>query len=162
MSSSTSREASDPRRRDEETLDRELSEISGEFRMVVPGVTVLFGFLLSVPVNTGFALLSKGQQAAYFIAFLASAGSAVLMLAVSAYHRIRGKPYDKGLLVRTATRQGIAGMALLAVSLAAVVYLVTDLLYGRAASIPVTTALSLLVLGTWFALPLRRRLRSDC
>lgn len=32
--------------RDEQTLDRELDELTGELRTVIPGVTVLLAFLL--------------------------------------------------------------------------------------------------------------------
>ena len=83
----------------------------------------------------------------------------VFLLGEAAYHRLRGKPYDKGRLVKTAGRQLVAALVLLTVAL--VVFLVTDVLFGAAASVPVSVAMLVLLALTWFGLPLRRRLRGD-
>lgn len=152
-------DAPDPSHRDEQTLDRELSELSSELRTAVPGVTVLLAFLLSVPFASGFPGLDGLQRAAYFIAFLSTALAVVFLLGEAAYHQLRAKPYDKGRLIRTAGRQLITALILLAVALTAVVFLVTDLLFGTAASVPVTTGVLGLLLLTWFGLPLQRRHR---
>lgn len=154
-------EAPDPENRDEETLDRELDELSSELRTVVPGVTVLLAFLLSVPFSSGFPALGRLQQAAYFTAFLSTALAVVFLLGEAAYHQIRGKPYDKGRLVKTAGRQLVTALGLLAAALVSAVFLVTDLLFGPTVSVPVTATVLVLLITTWFGLPLRRRLRGD-
>ena len=38
-----------------ERLDRELIELLNELRILLPGVQVLFAFLLTVPFNAGFS-----------------------------------------------------------------------------------------------------------
>jgi archaellum biogenesis protein FlaJ (TadC family) len=146
---------------EQRTLDREVDELTAELRTVIPGVTVLLAFLLTVPFAAGFPELGTVQQAAYFTAFLSTALAVVFLVGESAYHRLRGKPYDKGLLLRTATRQAVAALVLLAVALGAVVFLVTDVLYGSWVSVPLAAALLALAAVAWFGIPLRRRLRGD-
>lgn len=112
--------------------------------MVLPAVTVLFAFLLTVQFSAGFGAASNVSRSAYFAAFLAAAAAVVMLVGESAYHRLSGRPYDKAQLVRTASRQALAGIALLGVALAAV-----------------TAALVLLAVVTWLVLPLRRRLAGN-
>ena len=147
----------DPKDRDEETLDRELGELTFELRTAVPGVTVLLAFLLSIPFASSFPDLDQVERTAYFLAFLCTALAVVFLLGEAAYHRLRGKPYDKGRLVKTAGRQLVAALVLLAVALTSVVFLVTDLLFGPLASWPVAAAVLVLLILTWFVVPLSRR-----
>lgn len=154
-------DAADPQQRDEKTQDRELTELVSELRTVIPGVTVLLGFLLSVPFATGFPALTGLQRGAYFTAFLTTTLAVVFLLGEGAYHRLRGKPYDKGRLLKTANRQVVTALVLLGVALTAVVFLVTDLMFGAVFSTPLAAGVAALVALTWFALPLFRRGRAD-
>lgn len=142
-------------------LDRELDELTSELRTVIPGVTVLLAFLLTLPFTAAFPDLTDAQRSAYFIAFMCTALAVVFLLGEGAYHRVRGKPYDKRALVRTATRQAVTALALLAVALTAVIFLVTDVLYRSALSALLAAAVAVLTLVTWFGLPLSRRIRRD-
>ena len=153
--------APDPQERDDATLHRELDELSGELRTCIPATTLLLAFLLTVPFASGFPAMDDRQRASYFVAFLSAAVALVLMLGESGYHRLRGKPYDKGVLVRTAGRQLVAALAFVGVAIAAVVFLVTDILFGPVIATGVTIPLALLVVVTWFGIPLVRRLRDD-
>lgn len=154
-------DAPEPERRDPETLDRQLSELTSELRTIIPGVTVLFAFLLSVPFSSRFPTPGGTLRGAYFVPFLSSALAVVFLVGESAYHQLRGKPYNKGRLVKTANRQAVTALVLLAVALAAVVFLVTGLLFSTAVSIPVTAAVVVLTAATWFGLPLLRRARNQ-
>jgi uncharacterized protein DUF6328 len=151
----------EPEQRDEETLDRELGELTGELRTVIPGGTVLVAFLLTVPFGAAFPELDRTLRGAYFVAFLSSALAVVFLVGESASHRVRGKPYDKGKLVKTANRQAVTALVLLAVALTAVVFFVTDVLFSSAVSITVTAAVLVLMAATWFGLPLLRRARDQ-
>lgn len=147
----------DDQRRDE---DRETQELLGELRVVLPGVTVLFAFLLSLPFTARFASLTGAQRTAFFIAFLSTALAIVFLVGEVAYHRLRGHPYDKRQMIKTVTRQTVAAVVLLGTALVAVVFFVTDVLYTGATSLPVSSAVALLAVSAWFALPLARRRRS--
>ena len=50
---------------EQERGDRNLGELLGELRVALPGVQVLFAFLLVVPFNQGFEGLSAGQERLY-------------------------------------------------------------------------------------------------
>ena len=145
---------------EQERRDRELDELSGELRVILPAVTVLFAFLLTVPFASGFDQLRGTEKAAFFLAFVSTASAIVLLVGESAYHRLVGKPYDKAQLIRTATRQAVAAIGLLAVALGSVAYFVTEALYGRTTAVAVAAGLLVLASITWFALPLRRRSRA--
>lgn len=86
-----------------------------------------------------------------------TAAAIVLLLGESACRRLRGHPYDKGLMLRTATRQAIAALGLLAVALGSVVFLVTHVVYDRRVALGTAALVIASALVTWFALPLRRR-----
>ncbi len=51
--------------------------MTGELRVVVTGVQVLFAFLLIVPFNTGFAHVGQFERTVYLVTLLLAALSAV-------------------------------------------------------------------------------------
>ncbi len=146
----------DDQRRDE---NRELQELLNELRVVLPGVTVLFAFLLSLPFTARFGSLSEAQRTAFFIAFLSTALAMVFLIGEVAYHRLRGHPYDKQQMIATTTRQAVAAVVLLGTALVAVVFLVTDVLYAGTAAVSLAGIVALLAGFAWFAIPLARRRR---
>src|ERR1700742_556450 len=95
---------------DAERLDRELIELLNELRVVMPGVQVLFGVLLTVPFQQRFATADTFQRYVYFIALLLTAASAAFLMGPSAFHRLTFRPHQKPYLVHLATRQTIIGM----------------------------------------------------
>ena len=144
----------------EERLNRELIELLNELRVVLPGVQVLFAFLLPVPFTNQFRRITHEQEIVYFVTFLLTAIATILLIAPSAYHRLRWRQRDKEQMLRTANRLSIAGMAFLAAALTGAVYLVTDLLFASAAVVYlVTAAAGALVLWFWYGLALMRRAR---
>ncbi|MDQ4132723.1 MAG: DUF6328 family protein [Actinomycetota bacterium] len=145
--------------RDEADVDRELDEVVSELRVVLPGVAVLFAFLLTIPFSSRFPELRDLDRAAYFVGFVATALALVCLVAESAYHRLRGKPYDKLALIRTATQEAVAGIAFLGVALVSVVFLVTDLLFPGTLTLVVTLAVLALAVVLWFVIPLFHRWR---
>lgn len=144
---------------DEGRLDRELIELLNELRVALPGVQVLFAFLLTVPFASRFSEVSGLQRAVYFSALLATAVASVLFIAPTAYHRLRWRERDKERLLETSNKLAIAGTVFLAVAMAAVVFVIADLLYGGwQAAATVATVVGLLG-WFWYGLPLSRRPR---
>jgi hypothetical protein len=144
--------------RDEEA-DRRLGELLQELRVALPGATVLFGFLLAVSVSARFDDFSRSNRTTYLVAFGASALALVFLLAEAGYHRIRGHPYNKEVMIRTASRQAIAALVMLGVALVASSALVVELMHGETAALVVAVGLGVLIVTLWFGLPLVRRLR---
>jgi Family of unknown function (DUF6328) len=139
--------------------DRELIELLNELRVALPGVQVLFGFLLAVPFAQGWKNITAFQKDVFFIAFLATAVSSALLIAPSSYHRLRWRVEDKDRIVRISNRLTIAGMFALLVSIAAVVLLVTDYIFDRTTAITATAAVVGVFAVFWYGLPLYGYLR---
>jgi hypothetical protein len=142
---------------DAERLDRELIELLNELRVVMPGVQVMFGFLLTVPFQQGFKDIDAFQRDVYFVTLLLTAASAAFLMGPSAFHRLTFRAGQKPYLVRLGTRQTIVGMGLLLLAMNGVLLLLTDLLYGS-----LTVAITVAVMFTlfawlWFGLALWRR-----
>ena len=143
------RPAEAPKRR----RDRELIELLTELRVALPGVQVLFAFLLTVPFTARFAQLSRVNRDAYFIAFLSSAAASALLIAPSAYHRLRWRQGDKERMLRVSNQLAIAGISALAVGITAVVYLITALLYGMVPAVCGAAAVAGAISWLWYVLP---------
>jgi hypothetical protein len=144
---------------EEERLDRNLSELLQELRVALPGVQVLFAFLLAVPFQQGFEKITGFQKGAYFGTLVCTAIAAVMLISPSAYHRLTFRYQQKRRLVFYANRFSIVGLVFLALAMTGAIMLITDVLFGTAATILMTAA-SVLVFGFfWFALPLQRRFR---
>jgi hypothetical protein len=148
------------RESEDERLDRNLGELLQELRVALPGVQVLFAFLLAVPFQQHFTSISEFDKKAYFVTLLLTALSAALLIAPSAYHRLTFRYQQKGRLVFIANRLSIAGLAVLALAMTSAIMLVTNVLFGTVATTVVTTTLVLgMFLVLWAVLPLKRRLR---
>jgi amino acid transporter len=142
-----------------ERADRELIELLNELRVVLPGITVLLGFLVAVPFAKGWTRVTTFQRDVFIVAFLSTAVSVALLAAPSSYHRLRFRHGNKERMVRIGNRLAIAGIAAAAVSLEAVVLLVTDFVVSRGFAIAATAALFVVVGVLWFGLPLWAALR---
>ena len=149
-----------PSERDEtdaERLDRNLGELLQELRVALPGVQVLFAFLLAVPFQQNFTKITGFQEKVYFATLLLTAASAVLLISPSAYHRMTFRMQQKDDLVFLANKLAIAGLAFLALAMTGAIVLITDVLFGAVATI-VTGVLALTMFVVfWAALPLQRR-----
>ncbi len=140
-----------------ERVDRNYEELTGELRVAVTGVQVLFAFLLIVPFNTGFAHVGTLERAVYFVTLILAALAAVCTIAPSARHRILFRDYDKEHLVFIANRLMIAGLAFLALAMCGCVLLVATKLFGVLAGALTAAFVAIPFATLWFAMPLRRR-----
>jgi predicted membrane channel-forming protein YqfA (hemolysin III family) len=144
----------------DERLNRELIELLNELRVILPGVQVLFAFLLTVPFTNQFSRITETQRQVFFATFLLAAAATGLLIAPSAYHRLRWRQHDKEQMLRTSNRLAIAGMAFLGAALTGAVYLVTDLIFEAAAAVSLVTAAAVLFyFWFWYGLPLMRRIQ---
>jgi O-antigen/teichoic acid export membrane protein len=144
---------------EKERLDRNLIELLNELRVALPGVQVLFAFLLTVPFTQRFTKLTETQEEVYYVALLATAASALLLIAPSAHHRINFRQQDKAYILFLANKLAIVGLAFLAIAMSCVVWLITDLLYGSTATAVATTVTALLFAVLWYVIPVARRIR---
>ena len=143
----------------EERVNRELIELLNELRVALPGVQVLFAFLLAVPFSQRFAETTELQKDVFMVALLCTTAGSVFLIAPTAYHRLRFRDRDKEAMLRIANVFAIVGVFFLAVAMTAVVFLVTDLIFKAAFTAVVTALTAALFAAVWFALPLARKSR---
>ncbi|MGH2630145.1 MAG: DUF6328 family protein [Actinomycetota bacterium] len=140
-----------------ERVDRELIEFLNEVRVVLPGVQVLFAFLLTLPFSGRFGDIDGVERFAYNVAFFATALAAVLMITPSSFHRLRFRKGDKEEILRMSNGLVLAGIVCLGVAMVAVVWLVAELVFTTGLANVIGIVSALIVIALWFALPLSRR-----
>jgi hypothetical protein len=140
-------------------FDREWPEFLNEVRVALPGVQLLFAFLLTAPFSANFPHAAVGLRRVYFICFLCTTAACAFLIAPSVYHRLhwRRNVRDKEEMLRTCNRLAIAGVCLLAVAMACAVFVVSEIMANGTVAILTSAASAIGFFGLWFALPLIRR-----
>ena len=146
--------------RDKEDLDRELIELLNELRVVLPGVQVLFAFLLIVPFSQRFPGLSGLQRDLYLASLLLTTLASILLIAPSTMHRIEWRQHDKDWLLVVSNRLAIVGTAILAAAMTVSVWLITDVIFRATVTSIVTASAAVAFAWFWYGWPLLRRLRA--
>ncbi len=142
----------------DQEIDDQFRALLEGLRTTIPGVMVLFSFLLILPLQTTFADLTSIDTIAYYVSFASAALAAILLISPSVHQRVRapisGIRRRSWSHVMFATKVTIVGSAFFAISIVSVVYLVTSLVVGNAIAIGVATAIGLVAAWAWFYLPL--------
>jgi len=145
---------------EKERLDRNLSEMLQELRVALPGVQVLFAFLLTVPFTQAFPTLSEFERKGYFFVLVTTALATAFLIAPTAIHRMLFREGKKEEIVMRSNTLSLIGLAVLVVAMTGAVTLIAHVVFGQGTAI-VTAILSALVfIGLWYVLPLsdKRRL----
>ena len=140
-----------------ERTARELIELLQELRIVIPGVQVLFAFLLTVPFSQGFTKLDSLQRGVFFATLLCTAAATALLIAPSSHHRVLFRQGVREQRLKLGNLLTILGLAFLVPAMVGVVFVITDLIFGLTAAVIVTLLMALSFSLLWFALPLRYR-----
>jgi hypothetical protein len=143
-------------RRERRRRDRQMIELLNELRVALPGVQILFAFLLTVPFSQRFGALTAFQRDVYFVTLVATALSTACLIGPSAAHRLRFHQGDRGWVIESANRLTIIGLVLLAVALSGSVLLITDIMFDGARVWLYTVAVGLVIVVLWFLRPLSR------
>jgi len=142
---------------DEEVEERFRSLLEG-LRTTLPGVQVLFAFLLAIPFQSRFGDLSTWQEVVYYVAFFTAAIASVLLIAPSVHQRMRA-PID-GVArrshrhVMSAVHLAIVGTVVFGISLIASSFLVTSLVYDDVVATVGVALITALIAWTWLYMPL--------
>jgi Family of unknown function (DUF6328) len=143
---------------EERKRDRQMIELLNELRVAIPGVQILFGFLLTVPFAQRFGDTSQFQRDVFYVTLLATAASTACLIAPSAAHRVLFHQSERSFLVENASRLLVVGLCFLLVALTGAVLLITDVLFDGAIVWIAPAAFAGLTLSLWFVAPLMRRL----
>jgi hypothetical protein len=151
----------DDRAREERKRDRQMIELLNELRVALPGVQILFAFLLTVPFTVRFEKLTGFQRDVYYVTLISAALSAACLIAPSAAHRLRFHQGERSWIVESANRLMIAGLGFLALALGGSVLLITDMMFEGARVWIYSGSVAAVIGGLWFMRPLRRRARGE-
>jgi hypothetical protein len=146
----------------QEIADNEVDDAFRAFleglRTTLPGVQVLFAFLLILPFQQTFQELTGAETTAYFIAFFGSALASILLIAPSAHQRLRapqsGVRRHSIKHLQITVRITIVGTVVFAIALVAAVYLVSSILLETVPVILTTVFIALVLGWGWFYVPL--------
>jgi hypothetical protein len=141
--------------RDVELRER-YRELLEELRTVIPGLQVLFAFLLIAPFSSRFAEVDDAGHLLFVVALMAAAVAIVLFLTPTAYHRI-APDLDRDERIRLSVRLALGGLSFLAVSVASAVVLVARFVFGTSTGTWLGAAVFGLIALLWYGLPIRRR-----
>jgi hypothetical protein len=136
---------------------RRLIELLNEVRIALPGVQILFAFLLTLPFTSGFHTVQGLDRDVYAGALVASAVASILFISVAAEHRLRWMQGDKEDIVAVSNRATIWGLACLALGMTGAIFVVLRVVLGDVWGTAITAATLIAFGWFWFALPLLRR-----
>ena len=142
---------------EQQRLNRQMTELLNELRVAMPGVQVLFAFLLAVPFQQRFQTVNAFQRDVYLFTLLAAATATAFLVAPSAYHRIAFQEHEKEHIIQMGTRQFVCGIVALAVAMTGAVLLVTDVLFQAATTIVVVVGVAAVFAWLWFGIGLWRK-----
>jgi hypothetical protein len=144
---------------EERKRDRQMIELLNELRVALPGVQILFAFLLTVPFTQRFPQLNDFQRNIFYVTLLAATVSAACLIAPSAAHRLRFHQSEREWLIESANALMIAGLVFLAIAIGAAFLLISDFIYDGAKVWIYSVLVWAVIVGLWFARPLVRAYR---
>ena len=149
----------DDRSIEERKRDRQMIELLNELRVALPGVQILFAFLLTVPFSQRFGQLTAFQRDVYYVTLMVTALSTACLIAPSAAHRLRFHQGERAWLIESGNTLTIAGLSLLALAISGAVLLITDVMFDGARVWIYSAVVWLTIAALWFIRPLTRHVR---
>jgi Family of unknown function (DUF6328) len=140
-----------------ERINRELIELLNELRVALPGVQVLFAFLLAVPFAQGFTTVTSFQKALFFCTLAATAVSTALLISPSAWHRLHFRQKNKERVLLLSNTLTIVGLGFLALAMVGVMMLIADFIYSPTLTIVAGAVALALFAWFWYVWPLLSR-----
>lgn len=142
-------------------FEQEWGTFLNELRTALPGVQLLFAFLIAVPFSDRFHEMRDSVRDVYLGCFFATAASSAFLIAPSVYHRLhwRRNVADKEEMFRTCNRLAIVGEVLLAAAMTSAIFVISSFVTDNLTAW-IAAAMSLVGLALlWFVLPTWRSLR---
>lgn len=151
--------------RPDDDVDERFRALMEGLRTSLPGVQVLFAFLLTAPLQSGFADLDRTEELSFAVAFYAAGLASVLLIAPSVHQRLRAPA--SGLRRQSATHLMIAtwvtivGTIAMGLAIVATTYLVSRLVFGGNVAAVAVALLAAATAWSWAYLPLITFPRTD-
>jgi Family of unknown function (DUF6328) len=142
---------------EQDQSERQMAELLQELRVALPGVQILFAFLLTVPFAQGFQQVTSFQRNVFFATLMCTAISTACLIAPTATHRLRFHKHDRKYVIESANKLLIAGLVFLALAIVLAVMLITDYLFDGAARWIWPGIVAVVVAVLWFVRPIARQ-----
>ncbi|MDM7888200.1 DUF6328 family protein [Curtobacterium sp. RHCJP20] len=145
-----------------ERWDRNWSDIQQELRIVQTGTQILAGFLLTLPFQQRFTMLSTSEEVVYLVLVALAVVITVVALSAVSAHRLVFRQRQKHDLVRAGNALLIAALAASALLFSGTVLFVFDVVIGDVGGIVGGVVVFLGTAALWVSIPLAlRRTRRD-
>lgn len=138
----------------QEHSSQRLNEFMQELRVVLPGVQVLFAFLLTVPFSQRFHDLTQLQEYMFFASLLCTTAATLLLIAPSAHHRLLWHHSGREPNLRMENKLTIAGLIFLGPAMSGAIFVVTDMAFNLLVASIVTVVIIASFVWLWFVVPL--------
>jgi uncharacterized protein DUF6328 len=144
-------------------LDRNWAGLLQELRVVLTGVQLLTGFLLTLPFQQRFTVLNGEMRLLYLATVTCSIAATVLLTTPVALHRFVFRRHMLRGLVTVSHRVTIVGLLLLGVAISGVASLVFSATAGMTTGVAAGIGTATVWVTLWIALPLilRQGTRAD-
>ena len=121
---------------------------------MIPGVQILFAFLLTVPFAARFDGVTAVRKNVSFGTLRLTALTTGFLIAPSAHHRVlrRQNPCEERL--QAVSRLALAGLGCLLLAMAGTIFMVSDVIFGSTVAAVAGSGIALLFVYPWFAQPL--------
>ena len=142
-----------------ERVDRELIELLNELRVALPGVQVLFAFLLVVPFQQGFSQVTDLTRYVYFAALVSSAVAIAFLISPATYHRLnlRRGVDEKEEMLLLSSKFTLIGTGFLALGICCSLFVIADVLFGDGPALAFAGGIAALIVILWYVVPIMRR-----
>ncbi|GAA3449877.1 DUF6328 family protein [Dactylosporangium matsuzakiense] len=141
----------------DERFDRNWNELLQELRVAQTGVQILFAFLLTLPFNQRWTVVTDTQKATYVATLLCTAVATLCLIAPVSHHRILFRRGRKKELVATSSNLAGVGLWFLWLSIVGAVFLIFEVVVGTSWAIGVAVAFAAAFIGIWYIMPTMRR-----
>lgn len=127
-------------------------ELLEELRTIIPGVQVLFAFLLTVPFSSRFTELDPLGRRVFTGSLVAAALATVVFLSPAAYHRVNEQE-DRRRRLAVSIRAELLGMALLGIAVVSAIFVVVRFIFATAVGGVMAGLITTAGVIMWWVLP---------
>jgi uncharacterized protein DUF6328 len=137
----------------QERINRNFNELLQELRVAQAGVQILFAFLLTVAFTPVFEKSSGFVRGLHLVTVLFAAGSAAMLTAPAAWHRVLFRRGRRVEIVNAANNFALIGLGLLATAMVGTVFLVAEVIVGGWLAVVIAAGAAVAFGALWFVWP---------
>jgi hypothetical protein len=142
----------------QERYDRNWHDLQQELRITQTGTQLLAGFLLTLPFQNRFTMLSDSQIGIYLVLVVLAAAVSILALAPVSAHRMLFRRQQIADLVTISNRILIICLVASSILFSGTILLIFDVVLGRSIGLVAGAIIFVSTAALWIGIPLRLRL----